>query len=159
MTADGQATVDGRRVMVAGTAAAAAYLAAMAADMRLLRYPQNDLVLLGRMLPVFGRFWPVAGLAAHISFSLVMGWFYAAVAGPRLPGPPWLRGVLLAVVENTLLWPLVILIDRAHPAVRDGQMPPLNTVRCFTQATSRHIAFGAALGAVHGPPGVRRRSA
>lgn len=133
------------RVGLAGGAAAIAYLIEMALDMRLLRYPQNDLVLQGRLAPVPRRFWLPAGLVLHTGFGLTLALVYALVARRRLPGPPWLRGVLFANLENALLWPLTPLLDRYHPAVRDGQMPPLNTPVCFAQAVLRHVAYGAVL--------------
>lgn len=133
----------------AGLAASIAYLAMMVLDMRLLHYPQNDLVLQGRMAPVPRRLWLPAGLVMHCSFGILLALVYGLLARDHLPGPPWLRGVLLASGENLLIWPLTLLIDRFHPAVRDGQMPPMNTWRCFTQAVLRHIAFGAVLGATY----------
>jgi hypothetical protein len=136
---------------MAGLAAAAAYLLTNLLDMRLLRYPQNDLMLQGRMVPLFRPVWPLAGLVLHTGFSLALTALYAA-ARDRLPGPPWLRGVLFLQAENTALWTLVPLIDRYHPAVRDGQMPPLNTPRCFLQAVLRHLVFGAVMGALLGEP-------
>lgn len=137
------------RAIVAGLVASAAYLAMMALDMRLLRYPQNDLVLQGRLAPVPRRFWLPAGLVMHSGFGVALALIYALVVHERLPGPAWCRGILLANLENALLWPLTRVIDRYHPAVRDGQMPPMNTPRCFLQAVLRHIAFGAALGVVY----------
>lgn len=134
----------------AGLAASGAYLAMMAVDMRLLDYPQSDLVLQGRLAPVPRHWWLPAGLIMHAGFGIVLALGYGRLARHRLPGPPWLRGVILASAENLLLWPLTVLIDRSHPAVRDGQMPPMNNPRCFAQAVLRHIAFGAVLGLVYG---------
>lgn len=139
-------SLDPRRVGLSSLAAALAYLAVNALDMRLLRYPQNDLVLQGRMLPIFPKhLWPLTGLIMHTGFGATLTALYALLGRDRLPGPPWLRGVAWLLTENTLLWPLVLLLDRHHPAVRDGQMPPLSTMRCFIQANLRHIAFGAVM--------------
>ena len=137
------------RAVAAGLAASAAYLATNALDMRLLRYQQSDLVLLGRLLPPLRPVWPLAGLVLHTGFGLALAIVYAALARERLPGPGWLRGILLATAENLLLWPLVPLVDRHHPAVRAGLMPPLNRPRPFLQAVLRHLAFGAVLGLVY----------
>jgi hypothetical protein len=145
---------EGYRIGLAGGAAALAYLGMMLLDMRRLGYRQNDLVLQGRLVPSVGRWWLPTGLVLHGGFGLLLAALYARF-GRRLPGPGWLRGLLFASAENWLLWPLTLLIDRYHPAVLDGQMPPLNNLRCFAQAELRHLAFGVVLGLVDGRLGRR----
>ena len=154
---DWLATIDARAALLAGGAASAAYLVANEADVHLLRYPQRDLMLQGRMLPAFAPVWPLAGLVMHVGFGMTLALLYAAVGRDRLPGPPWLRGALWANLENCLLWPLTPLIDRWHPAVRDGAMPPLANWRCFAQAVARHTVYGATLGLVYEAAGAARR--
>ena len=70
-------------------------------------------------------------------------------AGRRLPGPPWLRGVLFTMIENALLWGAIPLFDRFHPSIRAGQLPKMNRPIPFLQQVLRHIAYGAALGIVY----------
>jgi hypothetical protein len=161
---DRQPAFDGQRALLAGIAASAAYLVANELDVRLVRYPQRDVMLQGRLLPIAPRAWPLVGLVMHAGFGLTLALVYAAAVHHRLPGPDWLRGMAWANLENVLLWPLTPLIDRHHPAVRDGAMPPLATWRCFGQAVFRHTVYGAVLGLVYGdgrqrthpPVGARR---
>jgi hypothetical protein len=150
-------TIDARAALLAGGAASAAYLVVNEADCRLLRYPQRDLMLQGRLLPALEPVWPLAGLVMHAGFGATLALLYAAVGRDRLPGPAWLRGALWANLENCLLWPLTPLIDRWHPAARDGSMPPLANWRCFAQAVARHAVYGALLGLVYEAAGPARR--
>ena len=74
----------------------------------------------------------------------------APAVAPRLPGPYWLRGVAMAQAENLTLWPLVLLIDRSHPAVKSGDLAHMSRPIYFGQAVWRHLALGAVLGALLG---------
>ena len=59
------------------------------------------------------------------------------------------QGILVALVENTSLWPAMLVLDRVHPARRDGTWPPLfANPRVFGQATAGHALFGAVVGAL-----------
>lgn len=153
---DRDAGYDARRATVAGAAASAAYLAAMAVDLPLLRCPTNDLLLLGGLISRDPRVWPVVGTAMHFTNGVALAQVYGAVER-RLPGPPWLRGVAFTLAENTLLWSLVPLFDRYHPAIRAGELPKMNRPIPFAQQVIRHIAYGAVLGAVYAW-GTRRAS-
>ncbi len=142
---------DMRRAGLAGLAGAAAYLAEQYLDMRLLRFGGDDVRLLGQALTRRDPAWRVAGLAVHASNGIALSLIYAALLRNRLPGAPVLRGLLLGQVENAALWPLVpLVIDRFHPAIRDGLMPRLNTPAYAAQAILRHLAYGAVLGSVYG---------
>jgi hypothetical protein len=147
--------IDAPRLTLAGLAASVAYLIANEIDVRVANYPQRDLMLQGRMLPGVGRAWPLLGLLMHTGFGLSLAVIYATVVRDRLPGPYWLRGVIWLNVENLLLWPLTLRLDRQHPAVLDGSMPPLANWRCFGQAVFRHTVFGAVLGWLYGDAGHR----
>ena len=46
------------------------------------------------------------GLGMHLVNSAVFGIAYARIAHDRLPGPPWLRGVAVASIENALIYPI-----------------------------------------------------
>lgn len=138
-----------RRAALAGALGAGAYLVEMAADLALLRCPTNDLLLLGRPFSADRRTWPVVGAALHFFFGVVLAQVYAAV-GRRLPGPPWLRGLLFTQLENCLFYGLVPLLDRYHPAIEAGDLPPLFRPVPFLQQLLRHLAYGVVLGAVYG---------
>lgn len=118
----------------------------MVADNAISRRNVNDFLLLGGIGPAPGL-WRVTGPAAHLCASAVLGAAYSACE-PRLPGPGWMKGVTFAVVENTLLWPLIVLIDRFHPAVRSGELPSYNGAWPFAVENLRHIAYGFTLGLI-----------
>lgn len=140
-----------RRAVLAGLAGAAAYLGEQYLDRKLLRFPGDDLQLLGMLATRRDPAWRVAGLAMHATNGAALALVYGAVARNRLPGPPVLRGVLLGQIEQAALWPLVpLIIDRYHPAIRAGQMPRLTTPAYAVQQILRHVAYGAVLGAVYG---------
>ena len=144
------------RAALAGALGAGAYLAEMAVDLALIDCPTNDLMLLGRPFSANPRVWPWLGGAIHFGNGVALAQLYGLVGG-RLPGPPWLRGVVFTLIENTLLWGLVPLFDRYHPAIRAGELPKMNRPVPFAQQVLRHIAYGAVLGAVYGGGGKGRR--
>ncbi len=143
---------DPGRAALAGALGAAAYLAEMAVDLALIDCPTNDLMLLGRPFSANPRVWPWLGGAIHFGNGVALAQLYGLVGG-RLPGPPWLRGIVFTLIENTLLWGLVPLFDRYHPAIRSGELPKMNRPVPFAQQVLRHIAYGAVLGAVYGGGG------
>lgn len=139
------------RALLAGVAGAIAYLAAQEADRRLVNPRSNDLLLHGGMVTGNERAWRPLGLFMHLLAGASFGLLFDRVAAPRLPGPYWLRGILFAQLENTALWPLVLLIDRNHQAVKSGQLAPLNQPVYFVQGVWRHVALGAVIGALLQP--------
>ena len=139
---------DPQGAVVAGVLGSAAYLVEMAIDLRLLRCPTNDLLLLAGPFTRDPRAWPLLGAALHFFNGVALAQVYGTV-GRRLPGRPWLRGVGFTMIENTLLWGLVPLFDRYHPAIRAGELPKMNRPLPFAQQVLRHIAYGAVLGATY----------
>ena len=137
-----------RQAAAAGAIGSAAYLAEMAVDLPLLRCPSNDLLLLGGIVSRDPRVWPAIGAALHFANGVALAQVYGAVER-RLPGPPWVRGVAFTLAENALFWLAVPLLDRYHPAIRAGALPRMNRPIPFLQQVLRHIAYGAALGAVY----------
>jgi hypothetical protein len=131
----------------AGLFAGTAFAAVMLADIRLSGHRVNDFQLLGGIGPPRQR-WRITGPLMHWTNSAVLGVVYT-VAEPHIPGPGWLRGTTFALVENTLLWPIVLLLDRVHPAVQSGEMPTFNRPWPFIAENLRHIAYGAVLGSVY----------
>ena len=56
----------------------------------------------------------------------------------------------MLMAENTLLWPLVWVVDRRHPAMRAGELPKMNRPLPMAQQVVRHLAFGLTLGVLYG---------
>jgi hypothetical protein len=80
----------------------------------------------------------------HMQNGALFGALYANIA-PGLPIAPALRGPACGLAEHFVLWPLVGLTDRFHPA--RAQLPVLSgNHRAFAQATWRHLLFGYVLG-------------
>jgi hypothetical protein len=84
----------------------------------------------------------------HLANSAIFGLVYAKFAHDRLPGPPWLRGVVVANVENAALFPLA-RIERHHPGIRHGELDSYQNRTAFLQNVARHVAFGAVLGTAY----------
>jgi hypothetical protein len=138
---------DLRRIAATGLIAGAAYLAAQAIDLAITRNRVDDLALLGGMTPVRPESARPVGAVMHAANSIGMSAAYHLVVRDRLPGPGWLRGSLFALAENTALYPLA-LIEQEHPAIRMGRLDSYLSWTAFLQATWRHVAFGAVLGAL-----------
>lgn len=75
------------------------------------------------------------------------------LAGRRLWGPYWLRGIVMVQVENATVFPVVVLLDRFHPAIRSGELAKVTRPIYFVQQAWRHLALGAVLGMLLGPGG------
>lgn len=144
------ADFDAARAIRAGGNAAFVYLGVMYADMAITGFPSDDLLMLGRVVTAQPRRARMIGFLAHTSFSVVLSLAYAGYARRRLPGPAWARGLAMLLSENTLLWPLIWVVDRRHPAVRAGELPKLNRPIPIAQQIARHIAFGLTLGLLYG---------
>lgn len=144
------------RGVLAGVAGALAYLAEQELDRRVANPRSDDLVLLGGMLTARSSAWRPLGLGIHLTAGAVFGVVFESIVAPLLRGPYWLRGAIMGQVENALLWPLIPIIDRIHPAIRVGALSPLNRPVYFAQAVLRHVALGAVLGLVLGSPRVER---
>ncbi len=137
--------------LLAGTLAAVAFLLAMAADLAILHRRTNDLRLLAGLLPGGARAWPIVGTAWHLANGAVLGLLFCRIRH-RLPGPGWLAGLLFALGENLVLWPLVALLDRVHPEIRAGRLEPFNRPVPFLQEMWRHVVYGVVLGATAACP-------
>ena len=145
------------RASMAGVAGALAYLAEQQLDRRVANPRSDDLVLLGGMVTSRPAAWRPLGLVMHLLAGATFGIVFEAVVAPLLRGPYWLRGVVMGQVENLALWPLILIIERVHPAIRNGSLAPMNRPVYFAQAVLRHVALGAVLGLVLGPPRGERR--
>ena len=134
---------------VAGSIAGAAFLAAMKVDQVLTNHPLDDVRLLGEIGPWSAR-WRLKGTALHFVNSAVFGALYSRIA-QYLVGPPIARGMTFALAENTVLWPFSFVVDRRHPAVRSGTMPPMNTPISIALELERHVVYGVVLGVLYEP--------
>jgi hypothetical protein len=131
------------RGAVCGAVAAAVWAVEQPLDKRIFGSGYDDIELLGRAV-WRGDGWYPAGLALHMQNGALFGALYANLA-PAIPLPPVLRGPLVAVVENVLLWPLTAVSDRVHPARHQIAKIGGNR-RAFAQSIWRHILFGFVLG-------------
>lgn len=139
---------DLKRGGTAGMLAAAAYLVGMALDIALTKQRTNDLRLLAGLVPGGRRGWPVVGTSMHLINGTALGAVYARVHH-GLPGPAWMRGVIFGLVENFLLWPVMVVLDRVHPGIRSGELDRYNRPGPFLAEIFRHVVYGAALGFVY----------
>jgi hypothetical protein len=129
---------------IAGLLGGAAFAVTMRIDMAISRQPVNDFRLLADTGPL-RRFWRITGPVTHAVNSVAIGVSYSLLE-PKLPGNGWQRGLSFALVENMLLWPIVILLDRVHPAIREGQLPRFNRPWPFIAENIRHAVYGVVLG-------------
>lgn len=131
------------RGAVSGAVAAAVWALQQPLDKALFSSHYDDVELLGKAITRDAGWLPV-GLGIHMADGALFGAVYANVA-PAMPVSPVLRGPVAALSEHVVLWPLVSLTDRLHPARAD--LPKLRGNRAaFLQATWRHLLFGFVLG-------------
>jgi hypothetical protein len=131
------------KAALAGMTAAGVWIAAEPALRRMVDGPHQELRLIGRMLAP-ERSWKRVGLAVHLMNGAMFG-----IAFDRLGGRGVRQGVIVAQIENTVLWPTMLIVDRLHPDVRDGTWPPLaRDRRVIAQEVAAHVVFGAVLGAI-----------
>lgn len=132
-----------KRGAVAGVIAAAVWAAAEPPLGRALRTPYSDVRLLGALVTT-GPLWRPAGVAIH----LVNGALFGAVF-ERLGGRGWTRGLLAAELENVVLWPGMLVVDRIHPDRKRGAWPALaRNPRVAVYEAATHALFGVVLGAL-----------
>jgi len=128
---------------IAGAVATVVMTLEQPLDKRLFDSKYDDVEILGKLV-TRGDNWQPIGFALHVQNGAIFGAAYARLK-PSLPGPPVLRGLLVALVEHVAAWPLTALFDRYHPARKE--MPKLaHSRRAFGQATIRHAVFGIVLG-------------
>jgi hypothetical protein len=131
------------RGAVSGAIAAAVWGLQQPLDKLVFSSRYDDIELLGKAVtPADG--WLPIGFGIHMANGALFGAMYANVA-PALPLPPVLRGPCAGFAEHVVLWPLVGVTDRLHPA--RGELPKLSGNRpAFLQALWRHLLFGLVLG-------------
>ena len=130
-----------------GLAAGAAFAVVLEADLRLTGRNVDDFIVLGGPFVADPKDARAVGVAIHALNSVALASLYA-VLERRIPGPPWLKGVVFASIENLILYPVTVFEDR-HPAIRDGQVDRYFNWPAFWQSVPRHIAYGVVLGILH----------
>ena len=149
------------RVRAAGAGAAAAALWGVLEplDEPLFRSDYRDVAMLGKLVTA-GPGWKVAGFALHTANGALFGLGFDVVRR-RSRLTPRRLGLVLALAENVVLYPLAALVDSKHPRRGERHLPPLLTPRVFAQETFRHAVFGLVLGTLvgsaHSGDGMRRR--
>jgi hypothetical protein len=134
------------RGAVAGALAAATWQLCDPVFKKLSGSPYSDAELLGPFITT-GRYEWLADLVTHSAGGAAFGHLFE-----RLGGAGVAAGVRAAVLENTVLWPAIGVVEHFHPKRREGTWPRLVTSpRAFASATVGHAFFGALLGL-----GVRR---
>jgi hypothetical protein len=129
------------RGAVAGALASAVWFACDPLLKRAFGTPYADSEMLGPFV-TRGSFEPVANLATHAAAGAGFGYAFERLGlrGAR-------DGLAAALVENTLLWPVVGVVETFHPKRRDGTWPRIVTSpRAFAAATAGHALFGIVLG-------------
>lgn len=132
-------------IVAAGIVSGAVYLGAQAVDVALTGCRTDDRLLVGGLAPVDAGGDIAVGTIAHLINSVAFAAAFRLVGRDLLAGPMWLRGVTFALVETIALYPLA-LMERHHPANRDGRLPSYRTPVAFAQQIWRHAALGAVLG-------------
>lgn len=136
------------RGAAAGLLGIAAWIPAMAVDKRLTGSPYDDVTLLGTLVAPDASAKSV-GLLMHAVNGAAFGVVYGLFLDKRLPGRPWLRGLIAATIECASLSTLTPLLDRWHPGVRAGRTGKTATPVAIAQAFWRHAVFGAVLGVAY----------
>lgn len=136
------------RGAIAGAAAGIAWKAVEPPLQRAFRSPYSD-------AGIVSRFVSARPVAAYATQALGGATFGAAFA--RLGGRGVTTAAAAALVENTVLWPAVYVVQRYHPDVRAGRWPkPFLDPGSIGVSFAGHAIFGALLGAFLDPPRLRR---
>jgi hypothetical protein len=126
---------------LAGVVSAGVWAAAEPVLGRAFGSSYSDVRLLGRLVTRRGT-WPLAGVALHVANGAAFGWAFERLGlrGVR-------QAVLAAEVENLVLWPGFVIVDRIHPDRRDGTWPRLaSNARVAAYEVTTHALFGIVLG-------------
>jgi hypothetical protein len=129
------------RGALAGAAAAGIWNAYDPLLKRVFASPYADSEVLGPFITT-GRYEWLANLVTHMGGGAAFGFAFERIGGRGVRA-----GVAAAVVENTVLWPVIGLLEPIHPKRKSGEWPPLLTNgRAFLSATVGHAIFGVLLG-------------
>lgn len=137
------------RAAIAGTLASVVYACEMYLDIAVTGSRFDDVQLIESAIRKQASRVPVAGMAIHLLNGAALGEVYAVVAERLLPGPGWVKGLVFGELFLLAAWPMVPLVDRYHPLIKEGKMPRLTQRITFAQNVARHTAFGLALGLLY----------
>jgi uncharacterized protein YndB with AHSA1/START domain len=130
-----------RRYALAGALASVVWCRVEPLLQRIFGHPYSDPELV-TSFATRGRLQRPLDYALQAAGGALFGGLFAHFGGRTAR-----QGAAAAVVENTPLIPLLPLIDRYHPYVRDGEWPPVSdNVRAAAVSFSGHAIFGALLG-------------
>ena len=108
---------------------------------RAFRTRYSDVRLLGALITTRTAWRPI-GIALHLANGAFFGLAFAQIGGRG-----WRDGLLAAQLENLLLWPGMMVMDRIHPDRRRGVWPPLFTSpQIFAYEVTMGAVFGVVLG-------------
>lgn len=129
------------RGAVAGAVAAAVWNGYDPLLKRAFGTPYADSEVLGPFITTGRHEW-LANLVTHMGGGFAFGYAFERLGG-RTPR----QGAAAAVIENTVLWPGIAVIEKVHPKRRSGEWPRLLLDgRAFASATVGHAVFGVLLG-------------
>jgi hypothetical protein len=131
----------------AGAVAAAVWGVLQPIDKRVAGYGYDDVLLLGTMV-TRGRAAMPIGYLVHAANGAAFGLVYSELRRRTPNVDPLVSALGLAMAEHLGLFPLARTLDRHHPGVSSGAVPPTFTPRAFGQATWRHLLFGVLLGLI-----------
>src|SRR4051794_16502487 len=130
-----------RRYAVAGAVASIVWCRVEPLLRRIFGHPYSDPGLMTALV-ARGRTQRVLDYAVQAIGGALFGGLFAHFGGRTAR-----QGVKAALVENSPLVPLLPLIDRYHPYVRDGKWPPVSrSPRAAAVSFSGHALFGLLLG-------------
>lgn len=142
---------------ISGVPAGLAHALVNEIDRRALRHDADDLLLLSGMVIEDRSTARRVGLLAHLCTAMGFGAVWAIALRPTDERNAVRKGIAAGLVENTVLWPLVIPLDNHHPYILQGRMDRFNHPISYIQACLRHVALGYVLGKTY--PRVRDRLA
>lgn len=87
--------------------------------------------------------------AVHLMVGVLWAVAYAYYFEPRLPGPPWVRGVTFSLIPGVMS--VIVFLPLVGgglfgAAIGAGPLPTIGNIML-------HLGYGAALGAIYGPLG------
>lgn len=136
------------RAAAAGAIATAAYSIVMEAERSVSAHHFDDVACLRGWLgdsTLTRNDLAVLAWIIHFLNGVALAEVYALVEKRLLPGPHWLKGALFGEAFVLAVWPVTPLVDRSHPLIRKGRLPPLATKAVFWQNVLRHLVFGIVL--------------
>lgn len=132
---------------IAGVIGGLTHAAMNEVDRKILNYNADDLVLLGGVFTSDTALARKIGIGMHLNFAAIFGATYAVLLQPKTDREAFRQGVTFAMTEHFGLFPLGILVDQFHPHIQRGTSERFFTPTSFVEASLRHLALGAGLGA------------